>query len=773
MKMAASEERQQADDASVVSGAKRALYTTLAFDVWFWLSLMLGAALRLWAIDVAPFLGDQSSIILIAREAVVRHALPIASIPSSINTLNPPLSIYLLMPFVLLSANPLPAMISVALWNVLGIALCYVFASYFFERRIAVIATLFFAVSPAAIWYSRFLWQQNYLPPLLILWAIVLYAGCIRGRRGMLAPAVALLVMAGLLHATALLLAPALIVGVLIAPQLPRLRDYIYSTAIVLLLLVPTILWEVVSKWSDLHILMSYSAGRAKVDPQVFFRLYQALGGPGLAQTGATPLPVPHSPGEIASLLFVAPVRHPAFGAASPYSAAIPLYITLALLALFLFVIGWLALTRRIILPALRLRSETPTGATYRARWAAWLIAIWHGLRSDASWRAYLLLWLTVTSPLVAMLRHSSGIFTHYLIPLYPFAFLTMAIGVLALARGMALLIARVRLQHPSMPLVSRILVLALVAFLVAGQTAQTALSTYSVASGQFDAATVPYGYPLSALTHADAVIAELQRREGASEIYIAETSQFPGPVDYMLVREHANRVGYADTCLILPPPRPSSTLVVVPAGSPSARALAGLTFAAHVADIPMAGNSPLTVYRFTGSVPALLPGETQPGAVRFADRAGQGLQLDGVQLDMDAQLRVHWTVLSTTPGSAAPLSLRAQTRPVTPAGQAEPVQGFRDCEPTRWEAGATVLTWLPAPPSWQRAGHTPGEAMLIQVQESTARLATPSFGPLPLLAAQTQRTPWFVITPEPLNLPGNGRAAYDGVELTKALLTR
>ncbi|MGZ3585607.1 MAG: glycosyltransferase family 39 protein, partial [Ktedonobacterales bacterium] len=504
----------------------------------------------------------------------VRHALPVASIPSSLTTLNPPLSIYLLIPFALLGTNPLPAMIAVALWNVLGIALCYVFASAFFERRIAVLATLFFAVSPAAIWYSRFLWQQNYLPPLLILWAMALYGGCIRGRHGMFAPAVALLVMSALLHGTALLLAPALVAGVLLSPHLPRLREYVYATAIVLLLLAPTILWEVVSNWSDVRILTSYSTGPAKVNAEVFFRLYQALGAPALAQSGSTPHPVPHALSGMVSLVFVEPVTNPAYGPASPYSAAIPLYIATAIVALLLFGAGWLALTRGIVLPALRLWRETPAGATQRARWITWLIAIWRGLRSDTTWRTRLLLWMTVTAPLVILLRHSSAIFTHYLIVLYPFAFITMAIGVLALARGTALLAARMRFPHARMRDVSGIVALALTVFLVVGQTAQTALSTYSVASGQFDAATVDYGYPLRSLEQADAKLAELQRLVGASEIYIAEKSQFPEPVDYMLVREHANRIGFPDTCLILPPYRPAPALIVASADSLSTEAL-------------------------------------------------------------------------------------------------------------------------------------------------------------------------------------------------------
>lgn len=287
----------------------------------FWLAVALGAALRLWALNSTEFLDDQASMMTIAREAVLRHALPVASIPSSIHTLNPPLSIYLLMPFVLLGMNPLPAVVALALWNVAGVALCYIFALRYFGRPVAAMGTLLFAVSPAAVGYSRFLWPPNYLAPLLILWAMAMYAGGVRGRRAMLIPAVVLLVLGALLHVTVLLLVPALIAGILLAPHLPRWRDYIITAAIVALVLMPTLLWEVVSGWSDLRLLSAYSSRPAKLDLEVFFRLYEALGTPGLPQSGSIPHPVPHTLGDVIALL-ATPITHPALGSASPYAAA-------------------------------------------------------------------------------------------------------------------------------------------------------------------------------------------------------------------------------------------------------------------------------------------------------------------------------------------------------------------------------------------------------------------------------------------------------------------
>lgn len=161
--------------------------TRAARFVWarhweFWLALTLGAVLRLWRLDVTGFQTDQAELMALARGGVLRHVLPVTGIPSSIHTLNPPLSIYLLLPFAALGRDPFPAIVSLALWNVLGVALCYVFALRYFGRKTAASGTLLFATCGAAVGYSRFLWQQNYLPPLLVLWALAVYAGCVRSK---------------------------------------------------------------------------------------------------------------------------------------------------------------------------------------------------------------------------------------------------------------------------------------------------------------------------------------------------------------------------------------------------------------------------------------------------------------------------------------------------------------------------------------------------------------------------------------------------------------
>lgn len=737
----------------------------------FWIAVALGAFLRLWALNSTRFLFDQATLTTLARDAVLNHVVPVAGLSSSIFTLNPPISVYLLLPFAIFGTNPLPAVVALALWNVAGVALCYVFALRYFGRRIAAIGSLLFAAGPAAVEYSRFLWPQNYLPPLVTLFAIVVYLGCVRGRRGMLAPAVLLLALGALLHPTVLLLAPALLAGVLLAPHRPRWHEYVLSAAIVAVLLLPTIIWELVSGWSDLRLLATYSSGHAKIDPEVFFRLYEALGAPGLPQSGSVPHAPPHSLAGIIQLL-AAPVTNPSLGPASPFAALAPLYVALGLAALLLFAVGWLALTARVFAPAWRLWRE-PRAVNERvgrvARLGAWATAIWHGLRADAGWRAYLLLWLLVTVPLAALIRHSSPIFPHYLIVLYPFAFLTMALGAVWLAQAAARLAGRLHLSAP----IGRAVVLALVAALVLGQAAQSLLSTVSIATGQFDARIAAYGYPLSALQQADARLSTLKRQAGARQVFIAESLDESVAMDYALVREHADRVGFVDNCLVLPPADAGPALVVASSDSPDGRALATLPNATMLAAIPMAGSAPLVVYRVAAAAPTIYPGETPLAPVSFQDSAGAGLRLDGGQSD-GQQVRLRWTAMASTPPGAAPLTLRMQTRTVSSTGQVSRVWTFRDCAPTRWQAGDTVFTWLPRPPSWSAAISTASDSMLIQGERFTTTYVMPTFGPFHLLVSQRQSVSWSYLAPRsPASQPLGGlRLADDGLIMSEASLS-
>ena len=121
-----------------------------------WLALAVGAFLRFWHLDLTTFLMDQRYYLVIARTAAVRHLVPVTSVPYSVGGYSPPLDIYLTLPFSALTRNPFPVVESIALWNVLGVVLCYLFALKYYGRLVAGFGTLLFATCGVAVNYSRF-----------------------------------------------------------------------------------------------------------------------------------------------------------------------------------------------------------------------------------------------------------------------------------------------------------------------------------------------------------------------------------------------------------------------------------------------------------------------------------------------------------------------------------------------------------------------------------------------------------------------------------------
>src|SRR5690348_3242540 len=181
----------------------------------FWLVVALAAFLRLWSINLTEILSNQVQQLLLARGAWLHGALPVTGAATSVGNLNPPLTIYAAAPFMVFGKDPLLATIVVALWNVLGVILCYIFANRYFGRVVAASGALLFASSGMAVYYSRSVGTPNYLPPVLILCMLMLFLGCISGRRGWFAPHIALLIMAIQILPAAALLIPVSVLGFL------------------------------------------------------------------------------------------------------------------------------------------------------------------------------------------------------------------------------------------------------------------------------------------------------------------------------------------------------------------------------------------------------------------------------------------------------------------------------------------------------------------------------------------------------------------------------
>jgi hypothetical protein len=642
-----------------------------------WLALLLGGWLRLFALDRTSWLDDQTQLLDMARTAILRGMIPATGIPSSVGFLNSPISIYLLLPIAAFTSNPLPQTIALALWNVVGVAICYVAALRGFGRRVALWSALFFAVCPASVWYSRFLWQQNFIAPLLGLWALTLFAAVKTSGRRWFVAHILLLLACILLHPTVAYLIPVTLIALWLSPHRPRLREYALAAIGVLLLLLPTLIWQLQSGWSDVLVLATSAQRSSHYDGEVAVALFNVLGAP-------TPQTL---------------------GAGTPFNQLMPLFNILTALTVALFVAGWLWLTWRLS-RGLRgvWRPEPARTATWRDR-VAWAGAIINDMRSDEAWRLSFVLWLWVTIPPVAMIRHSITIFPHYLIVLYPGIFIVIGLGASWIVSWARNTIRSVQTSRQSPLLLARVglraipvaLLIALLIALLGGLTLQSTLHTTSVSTPQYSV-TEGYGYPLNTMLGAVDALNALQRSQGIANVDIIDIiGATPPPGFYndlaTLLRDERSTRSMMDSACLRLPGTGESLIVAEKANVPAAQLLASLPNATKIGALPLREGVPAAVYRVK-PLSVALPGETSAGSVTFGGADQPALRLEGFQRVAPNLVRLRWTVLTSTISARPLLTYHVQAAIGAPNGS--PAQKGVSCGAARWSAGDTLVTWVP-----------------------------------------------------------------------------
>lgn len=695
----------------------------------FWLVLLAGVPIRLWDLTFSEMVGDQINYLTLARESLERGAFPVTGLRFTIGIRSSPLDILLTIPFVLGGKNPLPDVIFFALFSILGLIFCYIFAEREFGRLVATIATLLLAGCGYAFDYSRFLWQLSYDPTLLVFWGMSLYAGTIRGSRNWLIANIALLGIMISLHPTAFVLLPVTLVALVLAPQAPRRRAYLWTALVVVLLVLPTAVWEVVSQGYDISRLLSYSSGHPVINLDVFRMLYNLLG-------------PPTTPYAFFSTAYASTT------ADSPYAWLHPIEPWMRRGVNILYPVSYLVLTVLTLAPALPLLRAQRYGESWWPRIRTLVATLWHGLRASQRWRALLLLWLWVTLPPLSMLRHSSPVHDHYLLIMYPAVFIMVGVAIEWTVRRLIPYVAR-SLDRSLGGSYARIVSMlgtvglyAIVGAFIVGQLTQCVLYMASVEQGKIT--TIGFYHPLGELQRADARLRQLQHQQGATAVYLDNSfDYYPSTINYLLVRDEPERMSFAGSCLLLPRPEAGPVLVVSTVSTkPAAHLLPMLPNATHVEDISLPGGEPFKVFKVQGAVP-LLPGEQAVGPVTFTDTAGNGLRLDAAAMEAPGVLRLRWTVLTSTAAHHLPTFYAMQAQAVHPDNTAGSMLAQSNCEPTQWQAGQTLFTWLtaPTPPVAPPAPPLPPPAwtadkVILDLSDHTSDFWMSSLGPIRLLSS-------------------------------------
>src|SRR2546421_8738740 len=228
--------------------------------------VLIAACLRLYQLNASEFDEDQTMVFRMARDALVHGLLPATSNIASIRIVNPPGVIYLLMLPAAFSANPLWAVVFVALLNVLAVLLTYIFTRRYFGRLTAVLAALLYATASEPVFFSRFIWQQNMIAPFVVLFFFALFWGVRERRKGWLFPALFLLGLLVQLQETTILLAIPLALAILLAPETVRWRDLAFGLLSLVLIFFTYLLWEISTKFFDVTVILNFSKLPSHID---------------------------------------------------------------------------------------------------------------------------------------------------------------------------------------------------------------------------------------------------------------------------------------------------------------------------------------------------------------------------------------------------------------------------------------------------------------------------------------------------------------------------
>lgn len=142
--------------------------------------MLLAAYLRLSNLDLTEFKLDEAHICSKAAEFLASGRPPLVGIGSSVGAANPPLFIYLTAIPISFSKNPAVIAGFIALLNVGAVLGCYLLTRKYFGEKVGLIATLLFAVSPWAVFYSRKIWAQDLLPPFVGLFFAAVFSTIVK-----------------------------------------------------------------------------------------------------------------------------------------------------------------------------------------------------------------------------------------------------------------------------------------------------------------------------------------------------------------------------------------------------------------------------------------------------------------------------------------------------------------------------------------------------------------------------------------------------------------
>ncbi len=237
-------------------------------EVWIVIGIILLALFFRWYnLDLTPLGNDIARDLLIAGEMLDTGVPYFGGVQASLG--NPtqatfgPLEYYLLLLPLSLSRSPAVAAGLVGLLSALAVVMCYLLCRRFVSQRVAILASLLYAVNPWVLFYGRFVWNPNFVPLFAVLFVYCICKVRIDKKPLFLLGAGAALGALVQFHMITLFLAPLLLLTV----SKKNMSYLIGGAAMFVLLLSPFFINSVVQGSSVLEPITGFAAKRTQGNP--------------------------------------------------------------------------------------------------------------------------------------------------------------------------------------------------------------------------------------------------------------------------------------------------------------------------------------------------------------------------------------------------------------------------------------------------------------------------------------------------------------------------
>lgn len=127
------------------------------------LIVLISAAFRITNLDLIEFKADEGINLFLASRPIFGHPFPPTGIISSAGIPNPPFFNYLLLPIVYITLDPKAISLIIGSINSLAIGLFFLLIHRYYGRTTAFVSSIFIALSPWSVLFSRKLWMQDFI----------------------------------------------------------------------------------------------------------------------------------------------------------------------------------------------------------------------------------------------------------------------------------------------------------------------------------------------------------------------------------------------------------------------------------------------------------------------------------------------------------------------------------------------------------------------------------------------------------------------------------